>query len=51
MNSFKRTGLLVVVITYPFPKRYFEDHMKLGDWEECDVMDLAGPLFPSKERK
>ncbi len=35
----------------PIPKRYFEDHIKIGDGKECKVVDLAKPLFPSKERK
>ncbi len=35
----------------PIPQRYFEDHIKIGDGKECKVVDLAKPLFPSKERK
>jgi|GEM_PF-5907611 len=41
----------VVLGTHSFPKRHYEDHMKIGDGKECDVMDLAKPLFPSIERK
>lgn len=43
------TGLPVVVGTHLFPKTYQDLHVKLGDWKELGLMDLAEPLMKETE--
>jgi len=44
------TGLEAIVGTHIFPRSYYELHLKLGDWQERGLIDLAEPLFPVNKK-